>query len=161
MPLNAVLYGHGDLVPVTTTTLFIASLLMSEPSCREASKVLFEGEPLIAECSVEENALVYRIKVKPEPTRSLSSLSITVRGAIQTVTTPDGWRLKRESRGAEKGTELSWSAPKKGPAWRSVIAPIVFVVAVSGPDAGLGCFESYSYERKGSGEGGVNGCPIG
>ena len=143
-------------------TLFVASFLMSEPSCRQGSKVLFEGQPLIAECRVEKDALVYRIRVKPERTRSLSSLSISVRGVIQAVTTPEGWRLKQASKRAEEGTELSWNAPEKGLAWRAVVEPIVFAVVVTGPDAGLGCFESYSYARKsGEGEGGVNGCPIG
>jgi len=157
-----VLYGHGDLSPVTTIVLLASLLLAETPTCRRASQTLFDHPPLVLECRVEGGDLVYSVQVKPESDRALTGLILNFRGAIRSVSTPTDWHVRQERKSEELGTEISWSASEAK--WRKgrSKASITFRVVVSGSNAGFSCGESRLYARKDGGmEGGENGCPIG
>ena len=155
------LYGHGASAPVIAIVLLASSLFPLNPSCSQTAKVLFDGMPLVAECRVERDELVYTVRVKPERKRSLSSLALSFRGVIRSVAAPKGWSVKRERGSDDEGTKIAWEAPQSEQKWKGVREPIAFTVVVSGPEAGLGCSEGYSYARRNGTEGGINGCPIG
>ena len=125
---------------------------------------LFNRPPVAVRslCAVRDGVFEFSIIITntgDRPEVYIDGMSLSFRGLIQATDAPPGWEVERKARPTSDETEIIWrsKAPSSGVAFADSLAG--FRVKVSGPDAGITCWRTYSTSAgETSTGGGISSC---